>query len=233
MLSRSNALLANLPESERLRLFPHLEALILHKGQTLFAMGQRPTHAYYPVNALVSMFIDLPDGNSVEAVTFGCTHIVGIMAMNEQSFYRATVRNSGLAYRIPISILKNEENNCPIHMHCITTAMHHLLVQMAQTIACSKLHTTEQQLIRWILTTMDHNLTSIIKITQQELSEQLGFRREAISLTMIKLKNRGEVKIKRGSFEVLNRAALEDASCDCYRVTSHQAIEIKSISSVL
>ncbi len=233
MLSRSNALLANIPESERLRLLPHLEALTLHKGQTLFAMGQRPSHAYYPVNALVSMFIDLPDGNSVEAVTFGCTHIVGITAVNAPSFYRATVRSTGLAYRIPINILRTEENNCPIYMHRTTTAMHQLLVQMAQTIACSKLHTTEQQLIRWILTAMDHNLTSVIKITQQELSELLGFRREVISLTMIKLKNRGELKIKRGSIEVLNRAALEDASCDCYRVISQQEIEIKSFSKTL
>lgn len=74
----------------------------------------------------------------------------------------------------------------------------------------------DQQIIRWLLTTMDHNLTPVIQITQQEIADLLGFRREVVALTLQKIKKRGEIKISRGRLEVLNRPALEKASCDCY-----------------
>ena len=89
-------------------------------------------------------------------------------------------------------------------------------MQMSQSLVCSKRHTVEQQLIRWMLITLDRTLEPIIPVTHQELSEILGFRREAITLTFCKLARQGCIRTSRGQIEVLDRAALETFSCECY-----------------
>lgn len=218
MTPRFNALLATLPDSEYMRFAPHLEKVMLRKGQTLFEMGQSPTNVYYPVRAMVSMLIDLSEGLSVEAHMLGPSSMVGVAALNEPSFYRATVRSAGLAYRMPISVLKSEQASCPFYMNTAASATSRLMAQLAQAIACAQHHTKEQQIIKWLLATLDHSLTPVIKITQQELADLLGFRRELVSIALKKLIMRGDVRLHRGQIEVTNRHELELASCDCYWV---------------
>jgi CRP-like cAMP-binding protein len=219
----SNALLAKIPESEYLRFKPHLEMVLLHKGQTLCEIGQLATNVYYPVSAIVSMLVDLTEGTSVEINVIGRTSMVGVAALDGPSFYRATVRNTGVAYRMPTSILKNEAKNCPVYAHAAQSNMCQMMAQMAQTMACGRHHSTENQIIRWFLITLDHSLTSVIKITQQEIADLLGFRREAVALALKKLVIRGHVKLSRGQIGILNRPELEKASCDCYWIHQERA----------
>jgi CRP-like cAMP-binding protein len=219
----SNALLAKIPESEYLRFKPHLEMVLLHKGQTLCEIGQLATNVYYPVSAIVSMLVDLTEGTSVEINVIGRTSMVGVAALDGPSFYRATVRNTGVAYRMPTSILRNEATNCPVYAHAAQSNMCQMMAQMAQTMACGRHHSTENQIIRWFLITLDHSLTSVIKITQQEIADLLGFRREAVALALKKLVIRGHVKLSRGQIGILNRPELEKASCDCYWIHQERA----------
>ena len=149
--------------------------------------------------------------------------MVGVAALDGPSFYRATVRNTGVAYRMPTSILKNEATNCPVYTHAAKSNMCQMMAQMAQTMACGRHHSTENQIIRWFLITLDHSLTSVIKITQQEIADLLGFRREAVALALKKLVIRGHVKLSRGQIEILNRPELEKASCDCYWIHQERA----------
>jgi CRP-like cAMP-binding protein len=219
----SNSLLANIPESEYLRFQPHLKMVILHKGQTLFEIGQQPKNVYFPAGAIVSMLVDLTEGTSIEINVIGKTSMVGVAAMDGPSFYRATVRHTGLAYRMPTSVLKHEAMNCPVYTYAAQSDMCKLMAQMAQTMACGRHHSTENQIIRWFLITLDHSLTSVIKITQQEVADLLGFRREAVALALKKLVIRGHVELSRGQIEILNRPALEKASCDCYWIHQERA----------
>jgi CRP-like cAMP-binding protein len=212
----SNLLLANIPESEFLRFKPHLESVILHKGQTLFEIGQQPTHVFFPVGAMVSMLVDLTEGASIEINVLGKTSMVGVAVMDGPSFYRATVRSTGLAFRMPISALQDVAKNCPVYSLAAQSNVYKLMAQMAQTMACARHHSTEKQIIRWFLITLDHTLTSVIKSTQQEVADLLGFRREAVALALKKLVTRGHVTLSRGQIEIINRPALEKTSCDCY-----------------
>jgi CRP-like cAMP-binding protein len=219
----SNSLLADIPESEYLKFKPYLEKVILHKGQTLFEIGQRPKNVYFPAGAIVSMLVDLTEGTSIEINVIGKTSMVGVAAMDGPSFYRATVRHAGLAYRMPTSALQHEAMNCPVFTHAAQSDMCKLMAKMAQTMACGRHHSTENQLIRWFLITLDYSLTSVIKITQQEVADLLGFRREAVALALKKLVVHGHMKLSRGQIEILNRPALEKASCDCYWIHQERA----------
>ena len=55
-----------------------MELVALEKGRNLFAKGQVPSHVYYPVGALISMMIDMPDGFSVETYMMGKAGALGL-----------------------------------------------------------------------------------------------------------------------------------------------------------
>ena len=218
MSPRSNALLADLPDAELAILSRHLELVALHKGQTLFHAGETPCHVYFPVGAIVSMMNDSEDGISTETVMFGKACVVGVGALHQPSFYRASVRSSGLAYRMPTDTFLALRSLCPTYLDQAMAAVHRMIMQLSLSVVCAKRHPIDQQLIRWMLVTMDRSSSDLIPITHQELSEILGFRREWVTVTLKKMSARQDIALSRGSIEVLNRSALEERSCDCYWV---------------
>lgn len=216
MNPRINTLLNALPVEEYERLTAHMELVSLSKGQDLFLQGQFATHIHYPVGALVSMMLDQPDGYSVEAYMMGKAGLVGWMALDQPSPHRANVRHSGLAYRIPAQILRGLLPRCPAHSQAILNGMRRMVMQLAQAVVCGRRHTVEQQLIRWMLISLDRTLEPCFEMTHQDVAERLGFRREAITLALGKLTAMGCLTTRRGVIEVTQRECLESMVCDCY-----------------
>lgn len=211
-----NGLLADLPEAEYAKLSPHLELVSLRKGEDLFWSGQVPQHVIYPVGAIVSMMRDMPDGYSVETYMLGRSNAVGLSAMHGMSYFRANVRHAGLAYRIRMQQLQALLAECPVHAASISLTLVRMIMQLSQAVVCSKRHSVEQQLIRWMLITLDRVLAPEIESTHQEIAERLGFRREAITLALGKLTALGFIRSRRGMIEVTHREGLEAMVCDCY-----------------
>ena len=216
MSPRINELLAHLPDSEYQLIQPHLELACLSKGQDLFVTGDIPTHVYYPTGAVVSVMKDMEDGFSVETFMLGRSSLVGHCAFFGRSFYRANVRSSGLAYKIPVKTLRRLLPVCPVLMESAMQALGRVIAQLSQAVVCCKHHSVEKQMMRWMLITLDRTLEPVIEMTHQEVAERLGFRREAITLALGKLMERGHIQVRRGTIEVINRGALEAQVCDCY-----------------
>jgi CRP-like cAMP-binding protein len=211
-----NELLAELPTDEFRALTEKMQLVSLRKGQTLLEVGTVNSQVFYPVGAIVSMINDMPDGSSVETYMLGKACMVGIGAVGVPSFYRATVRNEGLAYRLSVRHLLEVNGRCPTYASKVNLLVQRMLMQFSQAIYCGKKHSVEKQLVRWILITLDRTLTAKIAITHQELSDLLSFRREAITLALGKFSAQGLLAIGRGEITVLDRRGLEDMSCDCY-----------------
>ena len=102
-------------------------------------------------------------------------------------------------------------------------ALQRVFRQLSQSIVCSKRHSVDQQLVRWILTTLDRTPSDTITVTHQELSELLGFRREAVTLAMGRFHETGYIASCRGLLTVLDRSRLEEAVCDCYWTSLEKA----------
>lgn len=204
-----------------------MELVSLSKGQDLFRSGQLSTHVYYPVGALISMMIDLSDGFSVETYMVGRAGLIGWSALDAPRLYRANVRHPGLAYRLSGPVHTALLSGCPAYTQAILEAMRRMALEVAQAVVCGKHHSVEQQLIRWILISIDHLLEPVIQMTHQEIAERLGFRREAITLALGKLSALGHISVGRGMFEVIQRAGLESLVCECY--WSHRAVPRPSL----
>lgn len=190
----------------------------LQKGETLFQAGEVPRHVYFPVGAIVSMLIDMEDGASIETYMLGNACMVGVATVGQPSFYRACVRHSGLAYRMSAQALQSVRSQCPTYIQRTLATTHRMLMQLSQAIVCGKRHTIAQQLMRWMLITLDRTLGPHIEVTHQELGEVLGFRREAITLALGKMTSKGMIQINRGEIVVLDRPELEAGTCECYWV---------------
>lgn len=218
MNPRTNDIIGAIPENEYDFFSKHLKLVSLSVGQVLFEPGHTHSCVYYPVGAVVSMINLQPDGRDVEMHMLGKSCMVGAEVGNAgiQSFYQAKVRSSGLAYRLDVQHLRRAWAECPVYKLTAQKAMQRLLLELSQAVVCSKKHSVDQQLIRWILLTLDNTLTASISITQQALSQLLGLRREAVSLSMLKLEENGWITKSRGAFAVLDRKNLELAACDCY-----------------
>ena len=216
MNPRINVLLNGLPDHEYDRLTAHMELVALEKGRNLFAKGQVPSHVYYPVGALISMMIDMPDGFSVETYMMGKAGALGVVALDGPSCYRACVRDAGLAYRLPVPVFKRLLLDCPVHAQGVAATLRRMIMQLAQGVVCGKHHSVEQQLIRWMLISLDRTLENQIPMTHQEIAERLGFRREAITLALGKLAALDYIESRRGVIEAKCREGLESLVCDCY-----------------
>ena len=126
------------------------------------------------------------------------------------------MRTSGWAYRLPVQQLRCLLPDCPVHCQTSAQTLGRAVAQLSQAIVCGKHHSVEQQLLRWLLITLDRTLVPSIDMTHQEISERLGFRREAITVAVGKLMERGYIQVRRGTLEVIDRQALEAQVCDCY-----------------
>jgi hypothetical protein len=94
------------------------------------------------------LLVDLTKGTSIEINVIGKTSMVGVAAIDGPSFYHATVRHMGLVYRMPTCALKVEAKNCIAYTLSVQSDMCRLMAQLAQTMACARHHSTENQLIR-------------------------------------------------------------------------------------
>jgi hypothetical protein len=59
-------------------------------------------------------------------------------------------------------------------------------------------------------------------MTQELIANMLGVRREGVTGAALKLQKAGVVRYARGRIRVLDRAALEARSCECYAVVKKE-----------
>jgi DNA-binding GntR family transcriptional regulator len=60
-----------------------------------------------------------------------------------------------------------------------------------------------------------------IPLTQEFLGQMLGVRRTTVTIAARLLQSAGLIRYRRGLIHIIDRAALEDISCECYAVVRH------------
>jgi len=215
-----NHLLQVLPEDVRSRVFPQLELVPLPLGYVLYESGACLDHVYFPTNSIVSLLYVMKDGASAEIAVVGNEGVVGVALFmgGETTPNRAVVQSAGSAYRLKSQVLKYEFGQSGALQHLFLRYTQSLLTQMAQTAACNRHHTVEQQLCRWLLMSLDRLHSNNLTMTQELISNMLGVRREGVTESAGKLQAQGIIQYTRGRITVVDRPKLERICCECYRV---------------
>jgi CRP-like cAMP-binding protein len=77
------------------------------------------------------------------------------------------------------------------------------------------LHTAEQRVCRWLLTTAERIHTDVLPVTHEMLAMALGVRRPTVTLIMADLERAGLVRYGRGNVRLIDRGALVQRGCVC------------------
>ena len=133
---------------------------------------------------------------------------------------QAVVQNAGHAYRIRSGAIREEFRRGGATQELLLRHTQALITQMAQTAACFRHHSLEQQLCRWLLLCVDRLSSSEIHITQEAIARMLGVRREGITETAGRLQDKGAIRYSRGRITVADRRQLEKCACECYEVVT-------------
>tara|TARA_R110001583_G_scaffold81648_4_gene217614 strand:+ start:534 stop:1274 length:741 start_codon:yes stop_codon:yes gene_type:complete len=221
---KQNNLLAALPAQELDALAANLERVPLSLGDILYEPGTQLEHAYFPTTAIVSLHYVMASGASAETAGVGHEGVVGIALFlgGDTTPSSAVVQTAGHAYRLGKSLLLQEFNRAGILQGLLLRYTQALITQMAQTAACNRHHSVEQQLCRWLLLTLDRVPSNELVITQELVAGMLGVRREGITEAAGKLKHAGIISYRRGHITVLDRSGLEARTCECYAVVRNE-----------
>ena len=221
---RQNRLLAALPDAEWSRWKPLLEPVDLPLGKVIYESGSLLTHVYFPTTSIISLLYVMADGASAEIAVVGNEGIVGIALFmgGGSTPSRALVRSAGRGFRLRADVMLEEFNRTGAVSHLLLRYTHALITQMAQTAVCNRHHSLDQQLCRWLLLSLDRIHTEELVMTQELIANMLGVRREGVTEAAGELQRAGLIKYRRGHITVIDRARLEQRTCECYNVVKSE-----------
>lgn len=215
-----NRLLAVLASDELDELVPHLELVRMRQGDVLIEPRAPIREMYFPVTLLGSLVTILEDGSTIEAGTIGREGMSGVpVILNaEHTPMETLVQIEGEAFRAPSQIVKQIfDRGKSLHL-ILNKYIHTLFVIASQSAACNRRHGVEARLARWLLMSSDGIGSDDIAITHEFLAAMLGVRRPGVTEAAVKLQDEGMIQYKRGGVRIVDREALEDASCECYHL---------------
>lgn len=215
-----NHLLGALPTTEFERLQGSLEPVAMKLGHVLYEPGERLQHAYFPTSCIVSLHYVTESGSSAETAGVGNEGVVGIPLFmgGGSTSSSAIVQTSGWAWRLDRRALLEEFERGGLVQRVLLRYAQALVTQMFQMAVCNRFHSVEQQLCRWLLSTLDRLHSNELVMTQELVAGMLGVRREGVTEAAGNLQRCGLISYRRGHISVLDRAGLESHACECYGV---------------
>jgi CRP-like cAMP-binding protein len=214
-----NRLLGYLPPAEAKKIRPLLKRREGRVRDRLYEAGKPIDHVYFVDTGVVSMVTYMDNGDIVEVATIGNEGMVGLpvfLGVDEsplETFHQVP----GVSWSMPAEAFKRALDGMPRLQEILRRYTQALFVQIARNAACNGIHNIEQRCARWLLMTHDRVGQKDFDLTQEFLSQMLGVRRAGVSQVMSRLQQKGLVTYERGHVRVLDREALEEVACDCYR----------------
>lgn len=220
----ANRLLAALPAKEYTRLLPQLEDISLAYAETIYEPGDIIRHVYFPNSGIVSLLMSVAESGILEVGVVGNEGMVGLPVFLgvETSSNQVIVQGDGTALRIKTEDFLKECGRGGSLPKLLKRYTHALLMQVSQTVVCTRFHLIEARLICLLLMMHDRMKADKFRITQELLSKLMGVRREAVNKSATYLQQNGLISYSRGNVSILNRAGLEAAACRCYSIVKEE-----------
>lgn len=217
---RNNLLLAALPATEYDSLLPHLKPIRLPLGWIMHFAGDRETSLYFITSGIVSRYNVMMNGATAGHALTGREGMIGIASIlgGASTPTQAVVVSTGFSWRLRIDALPGGLERHSALQQLLYRYTEALMTETAQSAACNRHHSVEQQLCRWVLSTLDRSPSNELVLTHELIAGMLGVRREGVSEAAAALQKAGLIHSSRGRMTVLDRAGLEARACECYAV---------------
>ncbi len=219
-----NQILNTLTGEEYERLSVHLEPVTLALGEVLYHPEQPITHVYFPNHGTVSLLSTFEDGGSVEVGMVGNEGMFGVNVFmgSITTPLEAVVQLAGDGLRMRADALRQEFRQGGQLQDLLLRYTQAFITQIAQNAACNRAHPTEGRLVRWLLMCQDRAQSKELQLTHEFIANMLGVRRAGVTESAGQLQQRGLIKYHRGHITILDRQAMEAASCECYGIVKKE-----------
>ena len=223
-----NRLLASLPAEAIELLVPHLMLMDLPRNRTLKPANQAADGAYFLEGGVCSVVAMMENGANVEVGMIGREGFVGTAAVLDTGHSPNChfMQIPGYGFRMKAQVLRGLADTCTPLRLCLLRSVQGLLVQIAQTAACNRLHDLQERMARWLLMCRDRVQSDQILVTQELLATMLGTRRSSVTVAAGSLEKAGIISCSRGRVAILDHAGLADAACECYQVVHEEYVRL-------
>lgn len=216
-----NTLLQHLrPETvERLQ----LRRVMLDVGREIEFPGKPIDHLYFIEKGIGAMTTTFKDGSQVEVSMFGYESVIGISALmgTKQSLNRIYMQLAGYGLISSIEAASKEFQRCADFHDLALRYVQAQLIEVMQSAGCNVKHDISQRLARRLLLCADRAHSNTFFMSQEFIADMLGASRPTVSIAAGILKEEGLIGYSRGSIEILRPKALEQRSCECYRIVKN------------
>lgn len=220
----ANFILSKLPQDEYQTLKPDLEFYPTPSKTILFERDSEIKYVYFPLSGAHSVLAIMKNGAAVEVGTIGYEGLstVDILTGSKVATETTICQISGESLRMSVSKF-NEALVCLPELRYLTYRFFQAyLSQVSQSVACNRLHSTQERFARWILISHDRVRGNSFQLSQEFLADMLGVHRPSVSIVAKNFQQAGLLKYSRGTINILDRKGIEEVCCECYSVVKKQ-----------
>jgi CRP-like cAMP-binding protein len=228
-----NHILLSLPAEEYSRIVECSAPVKLQQHTMLYGPDAPIEYAYFLDSGMVSLLAAGRDGRVIETAIVGREGVLGstIVLGSPHTNGQAVVQLSGHGLKTPTAQFLRCYRELPTLSALINRQVGLLLFQAEQNALCHALHTIEARFCRWVLQASDRLDSNMLELTQEACSQNLGVQRTSISMVAHTLQLAGIIRTRRGKIEILDRARLQTAACECYEQVKQRFETISSPSA--
>lgn len=219
-----NHLLARLPDEQYQRLLPMLDLVDTKVKDVLCRQGEPIEYVYFPCNSAQSCMVYMEDGSAVEVGTIGNESFTNVEVLIAATHATETIvcQIAGQSLRMRVNDFREAVGSASPLRQLAECSGQAYLSQLAQSVACNRLHSIDMRFARWLLVTHDRVKGDEFNLTQEFLAAMLGVHRPSISLVAGMFQQAGLIKYSRGHMQILDREKLEETACECYAAVRGQ-----------
>lgn len=214
-----NDIVSTLSPSDMKTLLKDARTVDLTPGQVVLDVDAPVKEVLFPETAVLAYVGCYSDGGCAEMISVGRNGVTPIDAMmkGDTAAHRCEVQVPGTATAVPVEAFQALREKSEAVAEVADDYARDFVDHVMQVAACNAAHQVEERAARWLLDLHDCVPGDDIRITQERMAEMLGVNRSTVSGIVQDFRERGLIATTRGVITLLDRPALEAASCDCHR----------------
>ncbi len=213
-----NRLIDGLPAPDRDAVVREITVMTADEASGGISRGERIDAAYFPIDAVFSVVVELSGGNCYEVDSVGRGGFIGGELLLDLDVAARSVicQIGGRFARMPGDAFER----CIAETPAFTAAAHQALLlqwyRAQQTIACNFAHTFVERCARWTLLTRDAVGRLDFIFRAEYLAMMLGEQTHFVAEPMAALQALGALRYGDDTVTILSERRLKEAACECY-----------------
>jgi CRP-like cAMP-binding protein len=213
-----NRIIDDLSAADRAEVIRHVTMMTAEEASAGISRGERIAAAYFPIDAVFSVLVELSGGECYEADSVGREGLIG-----GELLFGADVASRSVICQVGgrfAQMSADAFDRCVAHVPPFGAAVHRALLMQwyraQQTIACNFAHTLVERCARWTLLTHDAIGRPEFPLRAEYLAMMLGVQPHVVTEPMGVLQSIGAIRHGDETVTVASERRLREAACECY-----------------